>query len=250
MSTCPVCQEPMAVALRSFNGVDVCSSRCCSALINEAIVRRDGSVYDADYFLRGKQTGKSLYEDYRWIPELTEPMCLAIAKHCDFKPRAKVLDFGCARGYIVKALRGLGYNAYGYDVSKWALDNSDPEVYHYLTTIKERALGQFSTYDWVIAKDVLEHVENIEQTIWEIMSCASSGVFVVVPIGHGQDGYVVPDYDKDITHVHRLSLATWASHFMRPGWSVEARYRLRGVKDNYAKWAEGNGFLTIRRIAE
>ena len=34
----------------------------------------NGSQYDEDYFLRGKQTGKSLYEDYRWLPELTRPM--------------------------------------------------------------------------------------------------------------------------------------------------------------------------------
>ena len=210
----------------------------------------DSSLYDEDYFMRGKETGKSLYTSYSWMPDLTISMCRAITDHCRIRKHAGVLDFGCARGYTVKALRMLGYNAYGYDISKWAVENADPEVYHYLSTSKDIVFGQYSKYDWVIAKDVLEHVEHLECTIHRIMTCAKQGVFVVVPLGHGRDGYVVPEYEKDTTHIHRLPLATWASCFMRPGWSVEARYRLRGVKDNYAKWAEGNGFLTIRRIAE
>ena len=34
----------------------------------------DASVYDADYYLRGEETKKSLYTDYRWLPDGTIPM--------------------------------------------------------------------------------------------------------------------------------------------------------------------------------
>lgn len=208
----------------------------------------DGSQYDGDYFLRGKETGKSLYEDYRWMPELTIPMCQAIIKHLGIRHAQSLLDFGCARGYTVRAMRDLGVAAFGYDVSRWAIDNADTAAYRYLTNNRTTAFPMNVLYDWIVAKDVLEHVPDVQPTINDIMGSARRGVFVVVPLGYGQDGYVVPEYDKDVTHIHRLTLQTWAGMFMRTGWSVEARYRLCGVKDNYACWPTGNGFLTCRRI--
>ncbi len=206
-------------------------------------------VYDADYFLRGKETGKSLYTNYRWMPDLTIPMCQAIVDHCGIAKGAHILDFGCARGYTVKALRALGYDAYGVDASEWAIDNCDPDVQDFV----EHGVGVAPTdsYEWVIAKDVLEHVDDLEFISDCMMEIATAGIFVVVPLSRKEGSkYVVPDYEEDITHRHRFPLSMWASLFVAPGWSVEARYHLPGVKDNYYKpgWEKGNGFITVRRV--
>lgn len=209
------------------------------------------SIYDADYYLRGRETGKSLYKDYRWMPELTVPMVAAIIEHCGILKKDIVLDFGCARGYVVKAFRGLGHYAYGYDVSEWALDNADPAVYEYLTGARELVFGE--SYDWIIAKDVLEHIGSVRRTILELMTCARKGVFVVVPLSSIDYGrYVVHSYEKDITHIHRLTLPTWAGMFAHDGWEVSACYRVEGIKDNYfkPKWEMGNGFITARRTLQ
>lgn len=206
-----------------------------------------GEQYDEDYFLRGKESGKSLYENYRWMPELTIPMAAHIVCHCDIKKGQTILDFGCARGYTVKALRSLHHTAFGYDVSQWALDNCDPAVKDYLLT-RETQLSR-NCFDWVIAKDVLEHVEVVSYTIPALMETARRGVFVVVPLAEkAPELYDVQEYEADVTHIHRKPLGWWAGQFMRPGWSVEARYRLPGVKDNYAQYPTGNGFITARRI--
>jgi len=198
-------------------------------------------MYDADYFLRGLETGKSLYVDYHWLPELTIPMCNAIVKHLGIKGQS-VLDFGCARGYTVKALHQLGYDARGVDVSTWALDNCDPDV-------KDFVSSKLSFVDWIIAKDVLEHIPQVVETINDLLLHARIGVFVVVPLSDMDNHpYVVSDYEKDVTHFHRLTLASWVRMFLRPGWSIEARYRILGVKDNYNDWTTGNGFITARRL--
>ena len=202
-------------------------------------------VYDEDYFLRGKETGKSLYSDYRWMPELTVPMVGSIVNHLGVVKGETVLDFGCARGYSVKALRGLGYDAYGVDASKWAVENADPEIKKYCSNI----LDPLPLVDWVIAKDVLEHIPYVGYTITKLMVCASRGVLAVVPLSpFDSSPYVVEEYELDKTHVQRLTLSSWANMFIRYGWSVEVAYRLPGVKDNYAKYAQGNGFITCRRI--
>ncbi len=203
--------------------------------------------YDEDYYLHGLETGKSLYTNYHWMPELTMPMVQAMIHHLGIDKDDTVLDFGCARGYTVRAFRELGYMAWGRDTSKWAVENCDPAVKLYLS-INEQYPAKF---DWVIAKDVLEHVGHIVPTVEKLMAAAVKGVFIVVPLAPF-DGlpYVVGDYEKDVTHVQRLTLGTWVKMFLRPGWSVEASYRVRGIKDNWWKpqWVKGNGFVTSRRI--
>ena len=74
--------------------------------------------YDEDYFERGIESGKSLYTNYRWIPELTIPMCSFLNEQLGIGQSENVLDFGCAKGFIVKAMRLLGRNAYGVDLNQ------------------------------------------------------------------------------------------------------------------------------------
>jgi hypothetical protein len=202
--------------------------------------------YDEDYYLRGKQTGKSLYTNYRWMPELTIPMCRVIAWHLKLRRRHTVCDFGCARGYVVKAMTELGFLATGVDASEWAVHNCHPDV----SLLVSCRTTLPTLVDWVIAKDVLEHIPDVRSTIDHLMSMARIGVFVVVPLSaQNCDNYVCEDYEKDITHCTRLDLPTWASMFMRYGWVVESSYRIPGIKDNWWKpgWEYANGFITARR---
>lgn len=206
--------------------------------------------YDADYFLRGIETGKSLYQGYQWLPDLTIPMVVRVIAHCGIKPNHTILDFGCSRGYVVRAFREMGYDAWGVDISEWAVKNCDETVRPFIAT--HSYVPRCSrTYDWIIAKDVLEHIPMVQETIHDLMRASRIGVFAVVPLSEKDgDPYLFPDYEKDITHIHRLTLASWATMFMKPGWSVEGRFHVEGIKENkvYACYEKGNGFVTARRI--
>lgn len=201
--------------------------------------------YDADYFLRGKQSGKSLYENYRWLPDLTIPMVSRMIAYLGIKPEDTILDFGCARGYIVRAFREMGYNAWGYDISKWAIENADKEAAMYLYRDEIELCN--CRFSWVIAKDVLEHVLELSSTIDMLRNITRKGIFAVVPLAHGSK-YDVREYEEDITHIHRRPLQWWVGHFHQVGWSVEARYQVDGIKDNYAQWKTGNGFIVARSV--
>ena len=61
------------------------------------------NIYDKNYYECGIESGKSLYTNYRWMPELTIPMCSRMIEHLKISSRDKILDFGCAKGYSVKA---------------------------------------------------------------------------------------------------------------------------------------------------
>lgn len=210
--------------------------------------------YDSDYYLRGKQSGKSLYENYRWLPDLTKPMAETIANHLGIELTDRILDFGCARGYLVKAFMELGFTeVYGIDVSQWAIANCDPEV-RKRVAVASPVTHNLIGHDWIIAKDVLEHIPEkiLTEQIAGLASSARKGVFIVVPLANGEfSKYIVPEYEQDVTHVIRWPLWRWVQEchlIFDESWEISARYRIKGIKDNYSQFARGNGFITIRRI--
>lgn len=206
--------------------------------------------YDEEYFIRGKQSGKSLYENYRWLPNLTIPMAKAMVDHCGIELHDSIMDFGCARGYLVKALHKLCFEARGYDISQWALDNCDIEVRDAVSNV----WPPNHHVDWIIAKDVLEHIElhKLGHLLTQFASIAIKGVFIVVPLSRGLgQGYAVPEYEADVTHIVRWPLDQWLDEMVNAfdhEWEISARYRIKGIKDNYAHFEKGNGFITCRRI--
>lgn len=80
--------------------------------------------YGEAYFDGPREYGYGGYRyDGRW-----KPVAQDIVDHFGLKPGDKVLDVGCAKGFLVKDLLALGIDAYGIDVAKYALINCEPEV--------------------------------------------------------------------------------------------------------------------------
>jgi len=68
--------------------------------------------FNEDYYERGVELGISGYSNYRWMPELTIPMCHEMINILNIKDDETILDFGCAKGYVVKGFRLLHKIAY------------------------------------------------------------------------------------------------------------------------------------------
>ena len=116
--------------------------------------------FNEDYYERGVQLGISGYSDYRWLPDLTIPMSQNIIQYLNIKKDHTILDFGCAKGYTVKALNDLGYNCYGTDISEYAISCAPASIKDKLVLFdKEQKLLQSLHFDFVIAKDVFEHIK-------------------------------------------------------------------------------------------
>ena len=198
-------------------------------------------TYDEEYFERGALTGKSLYTSYRWIPELTIPMAARICEFCGIERGARVLDFGCAHGFLVRALRLLGRYAWGYDTSDYAYSKRPADLDGVLFVPQYAPWGEES-WDWIVSKDTLEHLKPDELIVaLDRFRLHAENLFAVVPLGENGK-YVVPAYELDSTHKIRESLAWWKETLERCGWQVErAEYRVEGIKDNYAQWPFGNG---------
>src|SRR4051812_41054092 len=78
------------------------------------------SLYNKEYFQGGGAT--SHYNDYL-AQALGPSRHLAETLFTLFRP-ATALDMGCAVGHVVKRLRELGVDAWGYDISSWAVEQA------------------------------------------------------------------------------------------------------------------------------
>ncbi|HZP76271.1 MAG TPA: methyltransferase domain-containing protein [Pseudolabrys sp.] len=82
--------------------------------------------YGEAYFDGPRTYGYGGYRyDGRWLPVAKE-----IVRHFGLKPGDRVLDVGCAKGFLVKDLMSVcpGLEAFGLDISRYALMHCEPEV--------------------------------------------------------------------------------------------------------------------------
>jgi ubiquinone/menaquinone biosynthesis C-methylase UbiE len=82
--------------------------------------------YGKEYFDGPRDYGYGGYRyDGRWVPVAKD-----IVAHFNLKPGDRVLDVGCAKGFLVKDLLTAcpGLEAFGLDISEYAMLHCEPEV--------------------------------------------------------------------------------------------------------------------------
>ena len=165
--------------------------------------------FNKDYFTDGIVKGISCYENYRWIPELTYPMANSFFHFLNLKKNSNVLEYGCANGFLVKCLKDFGVNAYGIDISSYAINNCPNDISRRLSVISNnnvrKAINKTSfkkkIFDWTISKDVFEHIKpNDLKIIIHQISKLSKNLFVIVPLGDNLK-YRIKQYHMDKTHI-------------------------------------------------
>lgn len=85
---------------------------------------RVASEYGWEYFDGLREYGYGGYSyDGRWVP-----VAQRMVEHFGLRPGDRVLDVGCAKGFLVKDLCDLGIDAYGLDISEYAVRQCPPEI--------------------------------------------------------------------------------------------------------------------------
>jgi predicted TPR repeat methyltransferase len=209
--------------------------------------------FGEDYFERGLQTGQSAYENYRWIPELTIPLADQIANTCSIDYSDKILDYGCAKGFLVKAFRLLHYEAYGTDISEYALKEAPFDVKPYLydwdqyPKLYKQQVWTHIGWDWIIAKDVFEHIQfNKLTSLLNILSILTQRMFVIVPLGKNGKYYANTN-NLDPSHYICEPLSWWENLFKNHGFEIlSSRNKIDHIKQAYNHIHNAHGFLTLK----
>ena len=211
----------------------------------------DSNQYNKDYFENGMENNLSCYSNYRWIPDLTIPMVARMVEYLGLNRHQLILDFGCAKGYVVKSFYLMNFRrCYGVDISEYAISQAPEETKPHLFLMDEDTdpipMVDGIEYDWVVSKDVLEHVDYSKiDIILNNLRLAAKNAFFVVPLGDGKR-FNVPEYEHDVTHKIRESLSWWENRFIENGFSVKlSSYRVKYIKEKWAKFKNGNGFFVL-----
>lgn len=175
------------------------------------------NIYNEEYYRQyDVGVGKVNYLDSQYTKGFLE--CIADRIVRDLNPKT-VLDAGCATGHLVAALRDRGVEAYGVDVSEYAISVVREDVRPYC------AVGSLSEplpeslpkkYDLVVSIEVLEHLsaENGEKAIKNLCSYADTVLFSSTP-----------DDFEDPTHINVQQREYWTGLFAKEGFYDELSYR-------------------------
>lgn len=199
------------------------------------------NVFDEKYYEDGIANHISGYENYRWMPERTIREATSIIEKVEFET---VLDFGCAKGFMVYAMSLLGKDASGVDISEYAIGASIPQVKDKLSLINspDEISGH---YDLLMAKDVLEHVPyDILPGMLKTFRTKCSKILVAVPLGENKK-FRIRQYEMDVTHIIREPEEFWLKALGDAGFKIKFfDYQMGNLKGNWTKTHPfGNAFI-------
>jgi SAM-dependent methyltransferase len=168
----------------------------------------DGGAFDAFYY--GHCCGQPYVRNEQWLGFFGG---IADRIAADMAPR-RVLDAGCALGFLVETLRDRGVEAYGIDLSTYAIEQVHPPVQPFcrVGSITEDLGGD---YDLIVSIEVAEHMPTraAEEAIANICAHTTDVLFSSSPV----------DY-REPTHVNVHPPEYWAEQFARHGFYRDVDY--------------------------
>jgi SAM-dependent methyltransferase len=123
----------------------------------------------------------------------------------------KVLDVGCAYGYILSELNKKNFKTYGMDISQYAVkiakqlnktSRIDVGDIHHLVPFR-------SKFDFILCLEVLEHLQTPEDAIKNMYSSLKKGGFLIIttPNPSSKSCFYFPY--KDPTHISLKNSEEW-----------------------------------------
>ena len=175
----------------------------------------DNSYYDREYYEGGKGEYKLAYSEsyfgrmlqnaanfYRafWIKTILNPK--------------NVLDIGCGNGLLIHYLRKFDIEAYGVEISKYAMESTPKELQPFIrfgdiTKIPYRE----DTFDLVLSFDVLEHIERSKLRKSVSESIRVSRKYVLHKIYTQENKWIKLFHDHDFSHVSVFRKSFWYNIF-------------------------------------
>lgn len=150
-----------------------------------------------EYFDGTREQGcGGYYDDNRWGPVAED-----FIKHYNLQPDAKILDIGCAKGFLLKEFKRLlpAAETCGVDISDYAIENCSPSIIEHVYIANADNLPFKDNYfDLVISINSLHNIMDLDQlsnSFSEInrVSKNSSNAFVSLGAYENEDERMVLD---------------------------------------------------------
>lgn len=170
------------------------------------------SWYDADYFENGVTSNwKNGYQWEQFKGLFRDTASFLID---GFPEASSFLDAGCAKGFLVQSLREKQKEAWGFDISSFAITRAG-ETSQWLRAAGVDEFQSDRQFDVLLALDLLSHLT--EQQVVDFLQRARAwtriGLLATIPLtGDIRTG------NRDFTHITQRNRQWWHSLFLRAGW--------------------------------
>jgi SAM-dependent methyltransferase len=206
------------------------SSRKRGQAANRAAAKR----YGREYFDGSREQGYGGYRyDGRW-----QPIARRVIKNYGLKRGDRVLDIGCAKGYLVKDLCDAcpGLEVIGVDVSAYALDHGHPDTKGKLLRASADALPfADGSFDAVLCINVIHNLDldRCKNAIREIERLGCGKTYIQVDTYRNEAEREL-FLDWVLTAVTFGTLDFWRNMFVSAGYTGDYYWT---VIENDPKWA-------------
>jgi GT2 family glycosyltransferase len=150
----------------------------------------------------------------------------------------KVLDVGCAKGFLVEALRDRGIEAFGIDISEYAISEVRADIRPYCRVAS--AVDPFDDqYDLIICIEVLEHLTEEEgrQALANIRRSSGDVLFSSTP-----------DDFEEPTHVTVRPRFYWIEQFAEHGLYLDVVFDAGFIAPHAMRFRKGEVAVSLQRI--
>lgn len=126
-------------------------------------------MFGQEFFDTGKRE-PGIFESYcfdDWYPKF-RALATVIVKN--YNPK-RLLDVGCAKGFLVKALKDIGVEAWGVDVSEYAISKAPEDIRSNLVKVDlNESILPFEDkwFDFITCLGTIEHLDNHKHAIREM----------------------------------------------------------------------------------
>jgi ADP-heptose:LPS heptosyltransferase len=179
-----------------------------------------GAWYDADYFENGLKSNWA--KGYHWREFAGLFRGAAAFLNGTFPDARSFLDAGCAKGFLVRALREHKVEAWGFDISPWALQHAEPLAKPFLSCASTDDVALDRSFDILVCMDLLTRLteEQVKSFLLRARTWTTTGVFATIPT---EDRLAPPEANgnRDRSHVTRRSRSWWHERFLEAGWTQD-----------------------------
>jgi len=185
-----------------------------------------GEWYDADYFEHAQKSNWS--EGYSWpafaglFRETAEFLATT------FSDSESFLDAGCGKGFLVRALRDRGREAWGFDHSPWAIEHAEESARPFVRVAGVDDVSFDRDYDVLLIFALLESLTESQALAFlqSVRPRIRHALVATILTCEEGEPTVTPAKDRDLSHITVRSRSWWNGLLARAGWRQDALHRI------------------------
>ncbi len=162
------------------------------------------------------------YGGFSYHPRFWQPVIPTLRDHFSLYSGSKVLDVGCAKGFMLHDLRKAinGISVAGVDISEYAIANAKEEVKPFLQVADARNLPfADASFDLVVAITTVHNLERSDciKALREIMRVSRGKAFITVD-AYRNDAERERMFAWNLTARTILHVDEWRELFLQAGY--------------------------------